>query len=83
MIMKENTLKVKSFSFAIDSINLYKTLKLKNEYVLGKPLLCSGTSVGANIREANNAQSKADVIQKECDETRYWLELLKETDSKC
>jgi len=52
---------------------------------MSKQLLRSGTSVGANIREAVNAQSKADFIhkltiaQKECDETLYWIELLKET----
>lgn len=54
----------------------------KKEYILSKQLLRSGTSIGANIREAQNAQSKADFIhklsisQKECDETMYWLELL-------
>ena len=54
----------------------------KKEFILRKQLLRSGTSVGANIREAQNAQSNADFIhklsiaQKECDETLYWLELL-------
>jgi four helix bundle protein len=58
----------------------------KKEFILSKQILRSGTSVGANVREADNAQSKADFIhklsiaQKECDETIYWLELLKETD---
>lgn len=57
----------------------------KKEYVLSKQLLRSGTSVGAMIREAQNAESKKDFIhklaiaQKECDESIYWLELLKET----
>ena len=55
------------------------------EYVISKQLLRSGTSVGANVREADNAESKADFIhkmgiaQKEADETMYWLELLKAT----
>ena len=72
--------------FKLD-INLYKYLVAdKKEYIISKQFLRSVTSVGANVREAINAQSKADFIhklsisQKECDETMYWLELLKETD---
>jgi four helix bundle protein len=83
---KKNIIKDKSFEFAIDIIKFYKILVEKEkEYVLGKQLLRSGTSVGALVREAQNAESKADFIhklaiaQKECDETVYWLELLKET----
>jgi four helix bundle protein len=58
----------------------------RKEFVLSKQLLRSGTSIGANVREALNAQSAADFIhkcaiaQKECDETLYWMELLKETE---
>jgi len=85
-IMSDNIIKTKSFQFAIRIVNLYKQLiSEKNEYVLSKQILRSGTSVGANVREGVNAQSKADFIhklsiaQKECDETLYWLELLKET----
>jgi four helix bundle protein len=85
--MKNDVLKEKSFSFAVRCINLYKYLTgSKNEYVLSKQLLRSGTSVGANIRESKNAESAMDFIhklgiaQKECDETMYWLELLKITD---
>lgn len=66
---------------------LYKYLKNeKKEYILSKQLMRSGTSIGANVRESQNAESKADFIhklaisQKEADETLYWLELLKETD---
>ncbi|MBC3787828.1 four helix bundle protein [Spirosoma utsteinense] len=84
---KENVVREKSFRFAIRIIRLYQYLKdRQKEYVLSKQLLRSGTSVGANIREADNAESKADFIhkmgiaQKEVDETMYWLELLKETD---
>jgi four helix bundle protein len=76
-------LKEKSFEFALEIISLYKELpEQKKEYVLSKQLLRSGTSVGANRREAQNAQSTADFIhrlsisQKECDESIYWLELL-------
>jgi four helix bundle protein len=83
MSEKQNPLKDKSFQFALRVIKLYQYLTgQKKEFVLSKQLLRSGTSVGANIREAQNAQSKADFIhklsisQKECDESLYWLELL-------
>lgn len=84
--MRENVIKNKSFGFAIRVVNLYKLLSVeRREHVLSKQILRSGTSVGANVREALNAESQADFIhklaiaQKECDETLYWLELLKET----
>lgn len=83
--MSEDIIKVKSFSFAIRIVNLYKTLVSRNEYVMSKQVLRSGTSIGANVREAKNAESKADFIhkmgisQKETDETLYWLELLQAT----
>ncbi len=84
--MSKSILKDKSFLFAVRIINVYKYLvSEQKEYVISKQLLRSGTSVGANIREAQNAQSVKDFIhklsisQKECDETLYWLELLKET----
>ena len=84
---RENVLLSKSFVFAIRIVNLYKYLSSdKREYILSKQLLRSGTSVGALIREAQNAESKKDFIhklsiaQKECDETSYRLELLKETE---
>jgi four helix bundle protein len=88
-LMSENKsiLKDHSFRFAIAIIKLYKNLvESKREYVISKQILKSGTSVGAMIREAQNAESKNDfvhklaVAQKECDETIYWLELLKESD---
>lgn len=76
----------KSFEFALRIVRLYQFVcKTHNEYVLSKQLLRSGTSVGANIREAHNAESNADFIhklaiaQKECDETLYWLEILNAT----
>ncbi len=84
--MKENAIKDKSFTFAIRIVNLYKNLsKQQSEYVMSKQLLRSGTSIGANTREALNAQSPADFIhklsiaQKECDESLYWIELLTAT----
>lgn len=83
----DNIILEKSKSFAIRIINLYKYLsKEKDEKILSKQLLRSGTSIGANCREASRAQSKADFISKmnialkEADETAYWLELLNETD---
>ncbi len=76
-------LKDKSFEFALDVIVAYKLLiEKEKEYVMSKQLLRSATSVGANIREAQNAESKADFLhklsisQKECDESLYWLDLL-------
>lgn len=84
--MSDSIVKIKSFQFAVRIVNLYKLLNAeRKENVMSKQLLRSGTSVGANVREAVNAQSSADFIhklsiaQKECDETCYWLELLKET----
>jgi len=82
---RKNILKDKSFAFAVRTYKLYKYLvDTKKEFVLSKQLLRSGTSIGANVREAYNAASKNDFIhklsiaQKEADETIYWLELLSE-----
>lgn len=81
--MNENIVRNKSYGFALRIINLYKHLKgTKKEFVISKQLLRSGTSIGALVREADNAESKPDFIhkmsisQKECDETLYWIELL-------
>lgn len=86
--MKENNVIVdKSKTFAVRIIKLYKYLcENKKEYVLSKQLLRSGTSIGANVKEAIRGQSKADFVAKmsialkEASETEYWLELLYETD---
>jgi len=84
--MKESVLKNKSFVLAIQSVTLYKQLiNVNKEYVMSKQLLRSGTSVGANVREAQCASSIKDFIYKlsialkECEETMYWLELLEAT----
>ena len=84
--MSESIVKTKSFELAIKGVHFYKFLVAeKKEYIMSKQFLRSITSVGANVREAVNAQSKPDFIhklaiaQKECDESLYWLELLKET----
>jgi len=84
--MKENKLVVLSKRFAVDIVNLCNNLKLnKKGSILINQLLRSGTSIGANIHEANYAVSKPDFINKfqialkECYESDYWLELFKET----
>ena len=82
----KNALRDKSYAFALRTINLYKHLAdNKREYVLSKQLLRSGTSVGANVAEANQAQSRADFVSKlsialkEAVETEYWLSLLRDS----
>ncbi len=84
---KENVIREKSFAFAIRIINAYKYLKNeKQEYILSKQILRSGTSIGANVEEAIGAQSKPDFISKlsiaykESRETLYWIKLLKMTE---
>lgn len=83
--MKESVLKNKSLLFAIRIVNLYKYLCTENEFVISKQVLRSGTSIGAMVREAENAESNLDFIhkfaiaQKEANETLYWLELLFKT----
>jgi four helix bundle protein len=81
--MKENLIKDKSFDFALKIIDLYKILvESKREFVLSKQLLRSGTSIGANLREAEYAISKKEFVAKtqialkEAAETEYWLDLL-------
>jgi len=84
--MSGNVVYDKSYAFAIRIVNLYKYLQNEHrEYVLSKQLLRSGTSIGALIREAKFAQSKADFINKksialkEANETAYWIDLLYDT----
>jgi len=81
--MKENVVKNKSFAFALRIVKLFQFLQSeKKEFVMSKQVLRSGTAIGALIREAEQAESKADFIhklaiaQKEANETEYWLELL-------
>ena len=85
--MKDNVVKDKSLEFAVRIVNLYKFLvNEQKEFVMSKQILRSGTSIGANIREAEQAQSRADFINKlnialkEANETEYWLELLIRTE---
>ena len=80
--MKENKLAELSMDFSVQIINLVKDLKAKHETVISNQIGRSGTSIGANIYEANYAQGKKDFISKleialkEASETGYWLELL-------
>ena len=76
----------KSFAFSVRIVNLQKYLSHeRNEYVISKQIYRSGTSIGANIAEAQRAQSTADFVSKmkialkEANETQYWLQLLCET----
>jgi len=85
--MKENAIENKSFDFAVRIVNLYKYITTeKKEFVLSKQLLRSGTSIGANVSEAQMGQSKSDfnakmyIALKEANETEYWLKLLYKTE---
>jgi four helix bundle protein len=83
--MSESKLRSLSMDFSIQIINLVKTLKSKHETIISNQIGRSGTSIGANIYEANYAQGKKDFISKleialkEASETGYWLELLYKT----
>lgn len=85
MSEKKSIIKDKSFEFAVRIVKLCQVLAEQKEFVLSKQLLKCGTSIGAMVREAQNAESKKDFVhklgiaQKECDESIYWLDLLKET----
>ena len=85
--MKENVIVRKSFAFSVRIVNLQKYLvNRKHEYILSKQICKSGTSIGANVAEAQRAQSTADFVAKlkialkEANETQYWLQLLYETE---
>lgn len=81
--MRENPIREKSFAFALRVVKLAKDLERdKKGFVLSRQVLRSGTAVGALVREAEHAESRADFVQKmsialkEANETLYWLELL-------
>jgi four helix bundle protein len=84
--MKENIVYERAYKLSIRIVNVYKYLKNKQEYILSKQLLRSGTSIGANLAEANGAISIADfsakisIAYKETLETKYWISLLKDTE---
>ncbi|HVW14482.1 MAG TPA: four helix bundle protein [Mucilaginibacter sp.] len=80
---KENLIVNLTFEFALDMIEFTELLESKKKYVIAKQLLKCGTSIGANVREAQNGESKSDFIHKlkiaakEADETQYFLLLCK------
>ena len=83
--MSESKLRTQSMDFAVSIINLVKYLKEKRESIISNQIGRSGTSIGANIHEAQYAQSKKDFVAKleialkESNETSYWLKLMYET----
>ncbi len=84
--MRENIIVNKSFDFALQIIIFSELLENKRKFVIAKQILGSGTSIGANIREAQNAESRIDFIHKlkiaakEAEETEYWLLLCKHSE---
>jgi four helix bundle protein len=79
----KNPLLTKSFDFALLTVSFCQELQTQKKFVIANQLLKSGTSIGANVREAQHAESKSDFIHKlkiaskECEETVYWLEICK------
>ena len=81
MEKKENIILKLTFRFSLEIIKYCEALELNKKFVIANQLLKSGTSIGANVREAQNAESKPDFVhkfkiaEKEIEETNYWLEL--------
>lgn len=84
---KENIIVIKSFEFALKIVQYCEQLDICKKFTIANQLIRSGTSIGANIREAQNTESKADFIHKmkiaakEADETEYWLLICKNSPS--
>ena len=82
---KENLIVDLTFKFSLTILDFCEQLESERKFILSRQLLKSGTSIGANVREAQNAESKADFIHKfkiaakEADETEYWLMLCRES----
>jgi four helix bundle protein len=83
---EENIIAAKSYAFSIRCVNLYRFLcEERNDYTIGKQLLRSGTSIGANVKEAIRGYTKADftakmsIALKEASESEYWIEILRDT----
>ncbi|TBW27792.1 four helix bundle protein [Gramella sp. KN1008] len=82
---KENIIVQRTFDFSLKIILFSEELRLEKKFEMASQLFKSGTSIGANIREAQNAESPADFLHKfkisakECEETQYWLQLCKES----
>ena len=83
--LNNSPIRVKSFQFACDIVNFARTLKEQGNYEIGSQILKSGTSIGANVREAQRGVSTKDfknkfgIALKEADETEYWLEVIEAT----
>ena len=83
---EENIIVAKSYAFAVRCVNLYKFLyEEKKDYTIGRQLLRSGTSIGANVKEAIRGVSRADfatkmsISLKEASESEFWIEILRDT----
>ena len=87
MVKRENVIVTKSVDFALRIIDFCETLEKQRKFVVANQLLKSGTSIGANIHEAQNAESRADFIHKvkialkELEEVKYWLTLCKKAEN--
>ena len=85
--LKDNLIVNLTFQFALDIVMFAELLESKRKYAVAGQLIRSGTSIGANVREAQNAESKADFIHKlkiaakESDETEYWLEICDQSEN--
>ncbi len=85
--LKDNLIVNLTFQFALDIVKFVELLESNRKYAVANQLIRSGTSVGANVREAQNAESRADFIHKlkiaakEADETEYWLEICDQSES--
>ena len=84
---EDNIVAAKSYAFAIRCVKLYKYLcEEKHDFVIGKQLMRSGTSIGANVKEAMRGVSKSDftakmsIALKEASESEFWIELLRDTE---
>ncbi|NVK53611.1 MAG: four helix bundle protein [Flavobacteriaceae bacterium] len=84
---QNNPILKETFEFALEIVNYSELLEEKRKFVFAKQIIRSGTSIGANVKEAQNAESKADFIHKmktalkEADETEYWLFLCENVES--
>jgi four helix bundle protein len=85
--LKENLIVKLTFKFALDIVKLAESLESKRKYAVANQIIRSATSIGANVREAQNAESKLDFIHKikvaakEADETEYWLEICNQSEN--
>lgn len=85
--LKDNLIVTLTFQFALAIVKFAEILEANRKYAVANQLIRSGTSIGANVREAQNAESKADFVHKlkiaakEADETEYWLEICHQTES--